>query len=203
MLLLLLVAPGAGAPAAQAERRILLLGDSISAAYGMSLREGWAALLQRRLERRRPGWRVVNASISGETAAGGAARLPALLGAHRPAVVLIELGGNDGLRGYPIAQLRGHLRGMIRRAQSGGARVLILGMAIPPNYGARYTRMFRESYALLAAETGAALLPFLLEGVASERALMLEDGIHPTAAAQRRLLDNVWPRLEPLLAAAR
>ena len=184
---------------AQPGRTILVLGDSISAAYGMSLQEGWVSLLQQRLQQRAPGCNVVNASISGETSAGAAARLPTLLQQYQPVIVVIELGGNDGLRGYPIARLRANLLQMARQSGTNGADVVIVGMEIPPNYGTRYTSAFRESFPLVAEQSGAALLPFLLDGVATERELMQADGIHPTAAAQARLLDNFWPILEPLL----
>ena len=199
--LLLLLIPlllTAGAQA-QTQKNLLLMGDSISAAYGMSLQQGWAARLQVRLQEYGGGWQVINASISGETSAGAAARLPALLEAHRPAVVIIELGGNDGLRGYPIAQLRQNLQQMVLQSRQIGARVLLLGMEIPPNYGARYTQMFRETYSLLSNSLQTALVPFMLEGVATHTELMQEDGIHPRLEAQSLLLDNVWPQLAPLL----
>jgi acyl-CoA thioesterase-1 len=194
-LLWLLLAPlSQGAP-----RTLLVLGDSISAAYGMSLEQGWVSQLADELRSAGEPWMVVNASISGETTAGGLRRLPALLEEHRPALVIIELGGNDGLRGYPVKSLQENLEQMARLAQDAGARVLILPMEIPPNYGARYTRLFREAFAAAATATGSTLGPFLLEGVATEGALMQADGIHPTAAAQARLLDNVRPTLEELL----
>ncbi|MCY4428011.1 MAG: arylesterase [Halieaceae bacterium] len=201
MPLLLLLIPlllTAGAQA-QTQKNLLLMGDSISAAYGMSLQQGWAARLQVRLQEFGGGWQVINASISGETSAGAAARLPALLEAHRPAVVIIELGGNDGLRGYPIAQLRQNLQQMVLQSRQIGARVLLLGMEIPPNYGARYTQMFRETYSLVSNSLQTALVPFMLEGVATHTELMQEDGIHPRVEAQSLLLDNVWPQLAPLL----
>ncbi|MEM0954942.1 MAG: arylesterase [Pseudomonadota bacterium] len=176
-----------------------MLGDSISAAYGMSLDQGWVALLARRMQESHPDYKIVNASISGETSAGGAARLPALLQEHRPALVLIELGGNDGLRGYPIKRLRENLGGMVGAAQAAGAAVMVLAMEIPPNYGSRYTQAFRDSFTDVAKSTGAAYVPFVLDGIATDRALIQADGIHPTVAAQPLLLDNVWPYLEPQL----
>lgn len=188
-------APGNGSPGST----ILILGDSISAAYGMSLDEGWVALLARQLEEDYPQLQVVNASISGETSAGAASRLPALLEQHQPAIVVVELGGNDGLRGYPIKRLRANLLEIAVQAETSGARVLLLGMEIPPNYGSRYTQQFRESFVLVASETDSALVPFLLEGIATQAAMMQADGIHPKPEAQRLLLDNVWPTLEPLL----
>ena len=178
---------------------VLILGDSISAAYGMSLAEGWVALLARQLEQLPTPHAVVNASISGETSAGAAARLPALLQLHRPSVVVIELGGNDGLRGYPIKRLRENLRSMAVLSQQSGASVLILGMEIPPNYGSRYTTQFRDSFASVAAQTNSALTPFMLAGIATEPDLMQADGIHPKPLAQQQLLTNVWPALAPLL----
>ncbi len=177
----------------------MVLGDSISAAYGMSLEEGWVALLAGRLADSHPGYQVINASISGETSAGAAARLPALLQEHQPKVVIIELGGNDGLRGYPVNRLRDNLAAMAQQSQQAGAGVLILAMEIPPNYGSRYTKSFRESFTRVANETGSQLSPFMLDGVATDPGLMQDDGIHPTVAAQPLLLDNVWPHLEPLL----
>jgi acyl-CoA thioesterase-1 len=180
---------------------ILIVGDSISAAYGMSLEEGWVALLARQLQLKesQPPYQVINASISGETSAGAAARLPTLLQQHRPRVVVVELGGNDGLRGYPIKRLRDNLRSMAELSREAGAAVLLLGMEIPPNYGSRYTAAFRDSYATVAAETNSALTPFMLAGIATEPSLMQADGIHPTPQAQAQLLANVWPALGPLL----
>ncbi len=194
-LLIIGSAQAAGSP----DKTVLVMGDSISAAYGMSLEEGWVALLAGRLADSHPGYQVVNASISGETSAGAAARLPALLEEHRPSVVIIELGGNDGLRGYPVTRLRDNLANMAQQSKAVGAGVLILAMEIPPNYGSRYTRSFRESFTQVAQDTGSQLSPFMLDGVATDQELMQDDGIHPTVAAQPLLLDNVWPHLEPLL----
>ena len=179
--------------------RILVFGDSISAAYGIELDAGWVALLQQRLRAEDLPHAVVNASISGETTAGGRARLPALLAQDRYVLVLLELGGNDGLRGLSLAQTEANLRAMIEVAQAAGVKVLLLGMRLPPNYGPTYTDAFTAIYATLARETGAALVPFLLDGVATDPALMLPDRIHPRAEAQPRLLDLVWPALVPLL----
>lgn len=178
---------------------VLVVGDSISAALGLETSQGWVSLLQKKLDSERIDHRVVNASISGDTSAGGAARLPALLGEHKPEVVIIELGGNDGLRGQPPAQLQQNLASMVRMSQEEGAKVLILGMKLPPNYGQRYTTAFAEVFPKVANETGSALVPFLLEGAAGVPSMMQPDGIHPAAAAQPVLLDNVWPTLEPLL----
>jgi acyl-CoA thioesterase-1 len=182
-----------------AQKNILIVGDSISAAYGMSLKEGWVALLARRLEQQHPDYAVVNASISGETSAGAAARLPALLQRHSPSVVVLELGGNDGLRGYPIKRFRENMNQMLDQSRDSGAELLLLGMEIPPNYGTRYTDLFRKSYTRLADDSGATLVPFLLEGVATNPELMQADRIHPTTQAQLMLLDTVWPYLETLL----
>jgi acyl-CoA thioesterase-1 len=167
----------------------------------MSLEEGWVALLARQLQMKesQPPYQVINASISGETSAGAANRLGELLSRHQPAVVVVELGGNDGLRGYPIKRLRANLLDIATRAETSGARVLLLGMEIPPNYGSRYTLQFRDSFARVADETGSALVPFMLEGIATQSALMQADGIHPRPEAQNLLLENVWPALEPLL----
>lgn len=178
---------------------LLVVGDSISAAFGLDSRQGWVALLEKRLSEEGFEHSVVNASISGDTSAGGAARLSALLAEHKPELVIIELGGNDGLRGQPPAQLQQNLFEMVRQSKDVGAKVLILGMKLPPNYGQRYTTAFAEVFPKVASETGSALVPFLLEGAAGVPSMMQPDGIHPTAAAQPVLLDNVWPTLKPLL----
>ena len=178
---------------------ILIVGDSISAGFGLDTRLGWVSLLEQRLEREGHDDRVINASISGDTSAGGQARLPALLTEHKPDVVIVELGGNDGLRGQPPAQLQQNLAAMIDAAKTTGAKVLLLGMQLPPNYGPRYTKAFAGVYTQLADEKQIALVPFFLEGVGGHPELMQADGLHPAAAAQQRLLDNVWPALKPLL----
>ncbi len=175
---------------------ILVLGDSLSAAYGIQVDEGWVALLRQKL----PGHRIVNASISGETTDGGVNRLPALLQKHKPDIVIVELGGNDGLRGFQINRIRDNLTALVQMSQSAGAEVLLVGMKIPPNYGLRYTSEFHDSYAQTAKRFDTALLPFLLEGVATDPGLMQEDRIHPNAKAQAQLLENIWPYLEPLVA---
>ena len=199
----LLAATAAAATAAAAEpRRLLIVGDSLSAEYGLQRGQGWAALLQQRLDARQPGWQVVNASISGDTSSGGLSRLPALLAQHRPALVVIELGANDALRGLPLEMTRDNLRAMARAARQAGARVLLLGMQVPPNYGARHAEQFRLLYAEVAKAEQAALVPFFLAGVAdgaNPTALFQADRIHPNAAAQPRMLDNVWPELRRLL----
>lgn len=193
-----------GAAGDAARPVLLVLGDSLSAGYGLSQEQGWVSLLARRLaedssDLRRPDWQVVNASISGETTAGGRSRLPALLAQHRPALVLIELGGNDALRGLPLASARANLQQMIRDAHASGAHTLLVGMQIPPNYGRSYARQFEQMFQQLARDNGSALVPFLLDGFGEDRHWFQPDGIHPTADAQPKMLDNVWPVLRPLL----
>ncbi|MDP3846097.1 MAG: arylesterase [Pseudomonas sp.] len=178
---------------------LLVLGDSISAGFGLDTRLGWVNLLQQRLNQQGLDYQVVNASISGDTSAGGLARLAPLLAAHQPALVVVELGGNDGLRGQSPAQLQQNLAAIIQQSQASGAKVLLLGMRLPPNYGVRYSEMFSQVYVQLASSESVALVPFFLEGVGGVPMLMQGDGIHPAAAAQPRLLDNVWPVLKPLL----
>ncbi|TRO15954.1 arylesterase [Ectopseudomonas mendocina] len=178
---------------------LLVVGDSISAAFGLDSRQGWVAMLQERLRKEGFEHSVVNASISGDTSAGGAARLSALLAEHKPELVIIELGGNDGLRGQPPAQLQQNLASMIDASQASGAKVLLLGMRLPPNYGARYTSAFAQVFADLAERKQVALVPFFLEGVGGVPGMMQADGIHPTQDAQAVLLDNVWPTLKPML----
>ncbi|MFC4729625.1 arylesterase [Coralloluteibacterium thermophilus] len=179
---------------------LLVVGDSLSAAHNIPVEAGWVSLLEDRLqsEMETPP-EVINASISGETSAGGLARLPRLLREHAPGVVIIELGGNDALRGLPPAQLRGNLERMVELSREAGARVLLLGIDIPPNYGGAYRERVRGVYTGLAEALDVPLMPFFLEGVALEPGLMQSDGIHPTADAQPRLLENVWPVLRPLL----
>lgn len=175
---------------------LLVMGDSLSAAYGIEQEESWVSLLAERLD---GAAHVVNASISGETTAGGAERLPALLDQHTPQLVLVELGGNDGLRGLPPQQMQHNLADMIEASQRAGAEVLLLGIDIPPNYGQAYRDAFTAVYTTLAGEYAVPLVPFLLEGVALDASLMQTDGIHPTASAQPVILDNVWPELETWL----
>ena len=179
---------------------VLVLGDSLSAEHNLARGSGWVSLLGQRLERRPgPARAVVNASISGETSAGALTRLPALLEKHRPSVLVIELGGNDALRGLAPAQLAANLEKMVELGRQSGARILLLGIDVPPNYGPAYRQRLRRTYEELATRHGVALVPFLLEGVALQPGMMQADGLHPTAAAQPRLLENVWPALEPLL----
>ena len=184
---------------ADAPRPILVVGDSLSAAYGLASDEGWVALLARRLREQGYGQGVVNASVSGDTSRGAAGRLPDLLARHAPSIVIIEIGGNDGLRGLPLDQMRANIERMIDGAEKADARVLLLGMRIPPNYGARYADEFHAIYEELAQQHDASLVPFLLDGIALDQQLMQEDGIHPRAAAEPLILDLVWARLEPLL----
>jgi acyl-CoA thioesterase-1 len=190
-------ARAADAPAAAPV--ILVLGDSLSAAYGIKVEQGWVALLQARLRAKGYGHRVVNASSSGETTGGGLARLPRALATHRPAIVIVELGGNDGLRGLPVADIRRNLTAIIRTSQQAGARILLVGMRIPPNYGSAYTRDFQALFGDLARQYKLPSVPFLLEDIAADESLFQADGIHPSAAAQPVLLDEVWPHLQPLL----
>ncbi len=192
-------AQAAKAASAKSARTILVMGDSLSAAYGLAPAQGWVALTADRVGKTKPGWRVVNASISGETTAGGAARIAAELQRHRPAVVVIALGANDGLRGLPLAQTRANLAKMIAAAQAGKAKVLLVGMRMPPNYGPDYTRGFEQNFSALSKQYGTALLPFLLEPIALDRNAYQADNLHPVAAAQPKLRDHVWKALEPLL----
>jgi acyl-CoA thioesterase I len=179
---------------------ILVLGDSISAGYGLAhVEQGWVALLQARLKEQEYGYQVVNASISGETTAGGLARLPRALTLHQPKIVILELGGNDGLRALPIAQMRANLARMVELASAAGAKVLLLGMRMPPNYGPDFTEQFRMSFSDLARDKKLPLVPFLLNDIALFPNLMQADGIHPNELGQPKLLDNVWPSLKPLL----
>lgn len=178
--------------------RILVLGDSLSAGYGLQLEQGWVSLLERRLAEKFP-HQVINASVSGETTGGGLARLPALLQTHQPGLVIVELGGNDGLRGHPLNIVRRQLADIVEKSRASGARVLLIGMRIPPNYGPRYTEQFHTTYVQLAEQYQLPMVDFFLEGVALQPGLMQQDGIHPTAEAQGKMLDNVWPVLLPLL----
>jgi acyl-CoA thioesterase-1 len=182
---------------------ILVVGDSLSAGYGIRQSESWPVLLDQRLQREARAFRVVNASISGDTTANGLTRLPAALRTHRPRVVVLALGANDGLRGLPLAAMRANLEAMAAAAQAVGARVLIAGMRLPPNYGPDYTTKFHAAFGEVARARNAAWLPFLLEGFAEKREYFQPDTIHPTAAAQPLILDNLWPVLEPLLHGAR
>ena len=189
----------AAIPAAAQQRNLLVWGDSLSAAYGIAEDQGWVELLSQRVEREFPAYRVINGSVSGETTTGGLERLPAMLAEYRPELVILELGGNDGLRGIPVVAIRENLAAMVRLIEASGGRVLLAGIRIPPNYGPRYTEPFHENYFSLAEEFELPLLPFLIEGIPEIPELMQSDGIHPVAEAQAIILENVWTVLEPML----
>lgn len=192
------VSPDAAAPV------LMVFGDSLSAGYGLASGEGWVALLGDRLAeahraRELPAWELVNASISGETTSGGVSRLPALLKRHQPSVLVLELGGNDALRGLPLQLVNTNLCQMIKAAQDGGARVLLVGMQVPPNYGSAYARQFERLYEKIAKDTDSQLVPFLMAGFGDNPSWFQPDGIHPSAQAQPKMLDNVWPVLKEML----
>lgn len=194
----------AAAPAGAAPV-LLVLGDSLSAEYGLKRGTGWVPLLQRRLAAQRSPVTVVNGSISGDTSSGGRSRLPALLQQHRPAIVIVELGSNDALRGLPLDATKANLEAITAAAQHAGAKVLLVGMQMPPNYGADYANRFAAVYPQVAKEQHAALVPFFLKGIADDPQplrLFQADQMHPNEQAQQRMLDNVWPRLKPLLPGA-
>jgi acyl-CoA thioesterase-1 len=178
---------------------ILVVGDSLSAGFGLSPGQGWVTLLQQRLKREGYGYRVVNASVSGETTDGGVQRLNRALTQHKPAVVIIELGGNDGLRGLPVSRVRSNIDLLITKSRAAGAQVLLVAIRVPTNYGPRYTSSFQRIYTDLATRYRIGLVPFLSDQVATDLALFQPDGIHPNAQAQPLLLDNLWPQLSPLL----
>ena len=185
------------ATGAAQQQTILVFGDSLSAAYGIAREAGWASLLQQELQRSHPHYQVVNASISGETTAGGRQRIAAALRKHRPAIVILELGANDGLRGTPVANIESNLRAIIEQSQKARAKILLLGIQLPPNYGVKYTADFRALYPKLAQRYKSALVPFLLEGLS--RGEFQPDGLHPTAATQQKILQTVWVKLKPML----
>ena len=191
--------PAAAVEPTASQPTILVYGDSLSAAYRIPREQGWVSLLQQRLQQQGLPHHVVNASVSGETTSGGVSRLPAALKQHQPDIVVLELGANDGLRGLPITDMQRNLRTMIEASQASHARVLLVGMLIPPNYGPRYTREFAASYGELAKRYDLPLLPFLLDGVAGKQELTQDDGLHPTAAAQEKIIENVWDTLQPML----
>jgi acyl-CoA thioesterase-1 len=193
--MLLLLSGTAGA----AEKSILVFGDSLSAAYGIAQSRGWVALLAERLKREHPDYIVVNASVSGETTAGGHARIANVMKTHRPQIVVLELGANDGLRGLPVAEMKKNLSAMVGQAQKAGARVLLVGMKLPPNYGPDYTQAFERAFPELAKQYKTALVPFLLEGFAEKPELFQPDRIHPTAEAQPLIAERVWRGLQPLV----
>ena len=187
------------AAAKASERSILVLGDSLSAAYGIAEARGWVALLREQLRRERLDYIVVNSSISGETTAGGLARVGDALQKHRPAIVVVELGGNDGLRGLPVKQIRANLAAIVMQSQDAGARVLLVGMRMPPNYGPDYTESYEKMFGEVAKRYRTGLVPFFLEGIAGDRDLMQPDGIHPTEKAQPLLMQRIRKGLAPLL----
>lgn len=193
--------PAAPAPAPQpvAQHVVLVMGDSLSAGYGLAASEGWVSLTAQKIAQEKPGWGIVNASVSGETTAGGAARIADELARNKPQVVVIELGANDGLRGLPLAETRTHLAAMIDAAQAAKAKVLLIGMRLPPNYGPDYTQGFETLFADLAKQKQIAFLPFLLEPVAADDTAFQADRLHPNAGAQPKLRDHVWRALAPLL----
>jgi acyl-CoA thioesterase-1 len=185
--------------ASLAVETILVFGDSLSAGYGIAVKQSWPSLLAERLQAEQLPYTIVNASISGETTAGGRSRLPAALKQHRPVIVILALGANDGLRGLPLAEVRANLTQMVQAAKASGARVLLAGMRLPPNYGPDYTRDFNALFAVVAKQEKVALLDFLLEAIAADDAAFQPDRLHPTAAAQPKILDHVWQSLRPLL----
>ncbi len=190
---------GVAAAAAPRERTLLVFGDSLSAAYGLRADEGWVAQLQKRLAQQGYGYRVVNASVSGETTAGGRARLARAIEAHQPQLVVLELGANDGLRGLPVKDARANLTAMIGSIKQAKADVLLAGIVLPPNYGTRYANDFAAMFPALSKDHGVPLVPFLLDGIALDTRYMQADGLHPNAAGQPLVLENVWKHLKPLL----
>nr|WP_208108685.1 arylesterase [Lysobacter terrigena] len=180
-------------------KTVLVMGDSLSAGYGIAVSQGWVSLLGQRLKATSPRWSVVNASVSGETTAGGLSRLPAALARAKPGVVVIELGANDGLRGLPVRDMQANLDRMVKLSKASGAKVLVIGMRMPPNLGRAYTEGFANAYTTVAKSNGATLLPFFLEPIMLDRGAFQRDNLHPTAAVQPRLLDHVWRPLAPML----
>ncbi len=178
--------------------KLLVMGDSLSAGYGIDIQQGWVSLLEKELNKTHK-VQIINASVSGETSSGGKTRLPALLAEHKPDVVILELGGNDGLRGQPLKLLENHLQTMIDASKTSGAKVILAGMQIPPNYGPRYSTQFKALYATLAEKNQAGLIPFLLEGLGGKSELMQRDGIHPTAEAQPIIVENVLPAINKII----
>ncbi len=187
------------APAAAENPKILIYGDSLSAAYGIPQQLGWAALLQQKLRLENYRYDVVNASISGETTSGGVSRIASVLKQTKPAIIILELGANDGLRGLPIKEMTNNLDSMITQSKKTGARLLLVGMRIPPNYGLKYTESFSQTYQALSHQHKVPLVPFMLDHVAATPSLIQEDGLHPNATGQPILLGNIWPHLQPLL----
>ena len=197
--LLLIGMTGLSQGANRATPTLLVFGDSLSAAYGIPRESGWVALLAQRLQASKPVYQVINASVSGETTAGGLTRLPALLKAHKPQHIILELGANDGLRGLPLPQTQRNLENMIALAEKQGGKVLLVGMRLPPNYGAAYAGKFQSIFTEVAKKKKVRLVPFLFDGIAAQPENFQADGLHPTAQAQAALLDTVWRQLEPML----
>lgn len=187
------------ATSAQAAQTIVIFGDSLSAAYGLQQSEGWVTLLENKLKQQNLDYKVTNASISGETTSGGLSRFKTMLTSQKPNIVVIELGANDGLRGLSVSEMQSNLNSMITQAKAAKATVVLLGMKIPPNYGIKYTQQFSETYTNLAQKHGLILVPFFLDGVAGDPNMILDDGLHPKASAQAKLLGNVWPQLKKTL----
>ena len=200
VLLPVMLSPAAGAGS---DLKVLILGDSLSAAFNMPLEQGWVNLLQQRLAKSYPDCNVLNASISGETAANAVNRLPQLITQYRPDVVVIELGGNDGLRGFKLSQIETNLQRLIDIAKQAGAEVVLTGIQLNPNYGPQYNAGFRELFVKLAKKNATGLVPFILAGIGDDPGKMQADGIHPTAAAQPQVLDNMWPYIEAAIKARR
>lgn len=190
---------GLPAYAQQHTPTLLVFGDSLSAGYRMPVEEGWVSLLDEKLKMLGSEYKVVNASVSGETTDGGLSRLPATLATHKPSIVILELGGNDGLRGLPVASIKQNLIEMVQKSQDAGATVILAGIQIPPNYGPRYTEPFTQQFEEIAQSMDLPFIPFLIDGIAQRSELMQDDGIHPKAEAQGMVLDNVWPVLETVL----
>ena len=196
---LLVLMSSAAANAYSASKTVLVVGDSLSAEYGISRGSGWVALLDQRLKERKIAASIVNASVSGETTSGGRSRLPALLSKHKPDIVIIELGANDGLRGLPVTSAEANLRSMVDDSRKAGARVLLVGMRMPPNYGRGYADKFFAMYGTLSKDVNVPLAPFMLDGVAQKPELFQPDRLHPLAQAHPIILGNIWPHLQPIL----
>ena len=199
LVIIMSLCPAVARSAEEATNTLLVYGDSLSAAYGIQEAQGWVALLESRLNEEDWPYKLINGSVSGETTTGGLERLPAMLSNYQPDLVILELGGNDGLRGLPLETLKANLKKMISLIRAAGGEVLLTGIQIPPNYGPRYTEPFFSLYTEISEEDSLALVPFLIDGIPQQPELMQNDGIHPKAEAQIMILDNVWPYLEPML----
>ena len=199
LVIIMSLCPAVARSAEEATNTLLVYGDSLSAAYGIQEAQGWVTLLESRLNEENWTYKLINGSVSGETTTGGLERLPAMLSTYQPDLVILELGGNDGLRGLPLETLKANLKKMISLIKAAGGEVLLTGIQIPPNYGPRYTEPFFSLYTEISEEDSLALVPFLIDGIPQQPELMQNDGIHPKAEAQIMILDNVWPYLEPML----